>query len=197
MIIQRLILYAQLVRLDKPIGSLLLLWPTLCALWLASAGQPDWPLVAIFSVGTVLMRSAGCAINDFADRDFDRHVKRTAERPLTAGKIRSWEALMVAAVLALVSAVNRPQLRINLDLYHTQIGEGDLIRWCQACLPWIGEVQVADNPGRCEPGTGEINYHGVANALKNMGYAGPVGLESFAKGDEEAALTAFRTAFTV
>jgi 4-hydroxybenzoate polyprenyltransferase len=102
-IIQRLILYAQLVRLDKPIGSLLLLWPTLCALWLASAGKPDWQLIAIFSVGTVLMRSAGCAINDFADRDFDRHVKRTAERPLTAGKIRAWEAVMVAAVLALLS----------------------------------------------------------------------------------------------
>ena len=103
MIIQRLILYAQLVRLDKPIGSLLLLWPTLCALWLASDGKPDWQLVVIFSVGTVLMRSAGCAINDFADRDFDRHVKRTAERPLTAGKIKPWEAVMVAAVLALVS----------------------------------------------------------------------------------------------
>jgi 4-hydroxybenzoate polyprenyltransferase len=103
LIIRRLILYAQLVRLDKPIGSLLLLWPTLCALWLASAGQPDWHLVVIFSVGTVLMRSAGCAINDFADRDFDRHVKRTAERPLTAGKIRAWEAVMVAAVLALLS----------------------------------------------------------------------------------------------
>ncbi len=103
MIIQRLILYAQLVRLNKPIGSLLLLWPTLCALWLASSGQPDWHLVAIFSVGTVLMRSAGCAINDFADRDFDRHVKRTAERPLTAGKIKPWEAVMVAAVLALLS----------------------------------------------------------------------------------------------
>ena len=103
MIIQRLILYAQLVRLNKPIGSLLLLWPTLCALWLASAGKPDWQLVVIFSVGTVLMRSAGCAINDFADRDFDRHVKRTAERPLTAGKIKPWEAVMVAAVLALVS----------------------------------------------------------------------------------------------
>lgn len=103
MIIQRLILYAQLVRLDKPIGSLLLLWPTLCALWLASAGKPDWQLIAIFSVGTVLMRSAGCAINDFADRDFDRHVKRTAERPLTAGKIKAWEAVMVAAVLALLS----------------------------------------------------------------------------------------------
>jgi hydroxypyruvate isomerase len=101
------------------------------------------------------------------------------------------------AVLSLVSAVNRPQLRINLDLYHTQIGEGDLIRWCEACLPWIGEVQVADNPGRCEPGTGEINYQGVALALKDMGYSGPVGMEAFAKGDEEAALEAFRTAFTV
>ncbi len=103
MIIQRLILYVQLVRLDKPIGSLLLLWPTLCALWLASAGKPDWHLVAIFTVGTVLMRSAGCAINDFADRDFDRHVKRTAERPLTSGQIKAWEAVLVAAVLALIS----------------------------------------------------------------------------------------------
>ena len=102
-----------------------------------------------------------------------------------------------ADVLALVSSVNRPQLRINLDLYHTQIGEGDLIRWCEACLPWIGEVQVADNPGRYEPGTGEINYAGVASALTAMGYSGPVGLESFAKGDEEAALEAFRAAFTV
>lgn len=102
-----------------------------------------------------------------------------------------------ADVLALVSAVNRPQLRINLDLYHTQIGEGDLIRWCAACLPWIGEVQVADNPGRCEPGTGEINFRGVALALKDMGYRGPVGLESFARGSEDAALDAFRNAFTV
>lgn len=102
-----------------------------------------------------------------------------------------------ADVLALVSAVNRPQLRINLDLYHTQIGEGDLVRWCQACLPWIGEVQVADNPGRCEPGTGEINYAGVARALVDMGYAGPVGMEAFAKGEEEAALEAFRAAFTL
>ena len=102
-----------------------------------------------------------------------------------------------ADVLALVSAVNRPQLRINLDLYHTQVGEGDLIRWCRACLPWIGEVQVADNPGRCEPGTGEINYAGVARALKGMGYSGPVGMEAFAAGEEEAALEAFRMAFTV
>lgn len=102
-----------------------------------------------------------------------------------------------ADVLSLVSSINRPQLRINLDLYHTQIGEGDLIRWCEACLPWIGEVQVADNPGRCEPGTGEVNWRGIAKALKAMGYGGPVGMEAFASGDPEAALEAFRTAFTI
>ena len=99
----RLMLYARLVRLDKPIGSLLLLWPTLSALWLASDGKPDAVLLLIFTLGTVLMRSAGCAINDFADRDFDRHVKRTADRPLTSGRIRAWEAVAVAAVLALLS----------------------------------------------------------------------------------------------
>jgi 4-hydroxybenzoate polyprenyltransferase len=100
---KRLALYIQLVRLDKPIGILLLLWPTLAALWFASDGRPHWSLVVIFTVGTVLMRSAGCAINDFADRDFDKHVKRTAERPLTSGKIAGWEAIAVAAALALVS----------------------------------------------------------------------------------------------
>jgi hydroxypyruvate isomerase len=100
-------------------------------------------------------------------------------------------------VLSLVSAVDRPQLRINLDLYHTQLGEGDLIRWCQRCLPWIGEVQVADNPGRCEPGTGEINYPAVARALDGMGYRGAVGMEAFAANDPESALEAFRKAFTV
>ena len=99
----RLRLYARLVRLDKPIGSLLLLWPTLSALWLASNGKPDVLLVLIFVLGTVLMRSAGCAINDFADRDFDQHVSRTADRPLSSGQIRAWEAVVVAAVLALLS----------------------------------------------------------------------------------------------
>lgn len=100
---RRLVLYLRLVRLDKPIGILLLLWPTLGALWLASDGRPDWSLVGIFTLGTVLMRSAGCAINDFADRDFDRHVKRTAERPLTSGRIAPWEAVIVAVALALAS----------------------------------------------------------------------------------------------
>jgi hydroxypyruvate isomerase len=102
-----------------------------------------------------------------------------------------------ADVLALVSSIDRPQLRINLDLYHTQFGEGDLVRWCQKCLPWIGEIQVADNPGRCEPGTGEINYAGVARALKAMNYSGPIGMEALASTEAEPALEAFRKAFTV
>jgi 4-hydroxybenzoate polyprenyltransferase len=102
---QRLTLYLQLVRLDKPIGILLLLWPTLGALWFAAHGKPDWRLLLIFGLGTVLMRSAGCAINDFADRDIDRHVKRTAERPLTSGRIAAWEAVLLALALALLSFV--------------------------------------------------------------------------------------------
>ncbi|RKP51280.1 4-hydroxybenzoate octaprenyltransferase [Trinickia fusca] len=96
-------LYLRLIRMDKPIGSVLLLWPTLNALWIASNGRPAPMLIAIFVVGTVLMRSAGCAINDYADRDFDRYVKRTADRPLTSGKIRAWEALAIAAGLSIVS----------------------------------------------------------------------------------------------
>ena len=99
----KLVLYAKLVRLDKPIGSLLLLWPTLSALWLASAGNPSLQLILIFSVGTILMRSAGCAINDYADQEFDKHVKRTADRPLTSGKISGREALLIAALFALIS----------------------------------------------------------------------------------------------
>jgi hydroxypyruvate isomerase len=99
--------------------------------------------------------------------------------------------------LALVSSVNHPRLRLNLDLYHAQIGEGNLIELTRRCLPWIGEIQVADVPGRMEPGTGEINYRGVARALKDMGYRGPVGMEAFASGDPEIALQAFREAFTV
>lgn len=99
--------------------------------------------------------------------------------------------------LALVSSVDHPRLRLNLDLYHVQIGEGNLIETCRASLPWIGEVQVADVPGRCEPGTGEINYPGIARALAEMGYSGPVGMEAFASGAPEAALMAFREAFTL
>ncbi|MBC7686468.1 MAG: 4-hydroxybenzoate octaprenyltransferase [Bdellovibrionales bacterium] len=101
----KLSLYFRLIRLDKPIGIVLLLWPTLIALWIASDGAPEVKLLAIFTLGTVLMRSAGCAVNDYADRDIDKHVKRTAERPLTSGRIKSWEALAVAGVLALLAFV--------------------------------------------------------------------------------------------
>jgi hydroxypyruvate isomerase len=99
--------------------------------------------------------------------------------------------------LALVSSVNRPGLRLNLDLYHAQIGEGNLIQLCRACQPWIGEIQVADVPGRKEPGTGEINYAGIARALKDMGYRGTICMEAFASADSEKALEAFQAAFTV
>jgi 4-hydroxybenzoate polyprenyltransferase len=97
----RLDAYERLIRLDKPIGTLLLLWPTLIALWIATSGSPSWIVVYIFVLGTLLMRSAGCAINDFVDRRFDAHVERTANRPLARGEIEPWEALAVAAVLAL------------------------------------------------------------------------------------------------
>jgi 4-hydroxybenzoate polyprenyltransferase len=105
----RLISYAYLIRLDKPIGTLLLLWPTLWALWLASSGVPDLQILLIFVAGTFLMRSAGCAMNDYADRNFDRHVQRTQGRPVTSGKISGKEALLVAAILALLAfALIRP-----------------------------------------------------------------------------------------
>jgi len=102
---QRLDLYERLMRLDKPIGILLLLWPTLWALWIAGAGQPPAMLVWIFVLGTVLMRSAGCVINDYADRDFDPHVERTKERPLAARTVSPREALGLVAVLVICSAL--------------------------------------------------------------------------------------------
>ncbi|MFA7242419.1 MAG: 4-hydroxybenzoate octaprenyltransferase [Sulfuricellaceae bacterium] len=102
-LIERLSLYEKLMRLDKPIGILLLLWPTLWALWLSSGGHPNWLIVWIFTLGTVLMRSAGCVMNDYADRHFDRHVERTKDRPLTAGRVSEKEALILAAILTLLS----------------------------------------------------------------------------------------------
>src|SRR4051812_43073583 len=102
-----------------------------------------------------------------------------------------------ADCLALVSTVDSPNLRLMLDLYHAQIGEGNLIELCRSALPWIGEIQVADVPGRCEPGTGEINYPMVAQALAAMGYRGTIGLEAYAAAGSERALARFRRAFTV
>jgi 4-hydroxybenzoate polyprenyltransferase len=99
----RLALWLDLVRWNRPAGWLLLLWPTLSALWIAAHGFPGWRLVAVFTLGTILMRSAGCCVNDVADRDFDRHVKRTAQRPVTRGAVGVKEALAVGAVLALAA----------------------------------------------------------------------------------------------
>ena len=98
---EKLALYLDLIRWSRPAGWLLLLWPTLSALWVAAGGFPGWHLVIVFTLGTILMRSAGCCLNDVADRDFDRHVKRTAERPVTSGRVSVKEALLLGAVLAL------------------------------------------------------------------------------------------------
>jgi 4-hydroxybenzoate polyprenyltransferase len=100
---RQLSLYLDLIRWNRPAGWLLLLWPSLSALWIAAHGFPGWHLVAVFTLGTVLMRSAGCCVNDVADRDFDRHVKRTAQRPVTAGAVSVREALVLGAVLALAA----------------------------------------------------------------------------------------------
>src|SRR4051794_34576680 len=102
-ILARLDAYERLIRLDKPIGALLLLWPTLWALWIASRGWPQLDFLLIFVVGTLVMRSAGCAMNDYADRDFDPHVERTKHRPLASGEIAPREALAVAGLLALAA----------------------------------------------------------------------------------------------
>ena len=101
--LEKISLYLDLIRWNRPAGWLLLLWPTLSALWVAADGFPGWHLLAVFTLGTILMRSAGCCLNDVADRDFDKHVKRTAERPVTSGRIGVKEALLLGAVLALLA----------------------------------------------------------------------------------------------
>ena len=100
---ERLALYLDLIRWNRPAGWLLLLWPSLAALWVAADGWPGWHLLVVFVLGTILMRSAGCCINDVADRDFDRHVKRTAARPVTRGAVSVREALLAGAALALAA----------------------------------------------------------------------------------------------
>lgn len=133
---------------------------------------------------------------------------RLAELGRRAGRVFTLENLNTAVdhpgtpfaraadTLALVRAVDSPALRLNLDLYHAQIGEGNLIELVRTALPWIGEIQVADVPGRCEPGTGEIRYEAVAAALRDLGYDGVVGLEAWAATDSETALRSFRGAFS-
>ena len=138
-----------------------------------------------------------------------RTLERLAALGERAGRVFTLENLNTAVdhpgtpfaraadTIALVEAVGSPHLRLNLDLYHAQIGEGNLIELCRRSLPWIGEIQVADVPGRFEPGTGEVNWKGIAKALSDMGYSGPIGMEAWASGDADAALAAFREAFTL
>ncbi|QSE82881.1 TIM barrel protein [Rhodococcus koreensis] len=134
-------------------------------------------------------------------------LRKVAELGEQAGRVFTLENLNLAVdhpgtpfataadTLALVRAVDSPHLRMNLDLYHAQIGEGNLIELVRKALPYIGEIQVADVPGRCEPGTGEIHYPAIAAALRDIGYTGVVGLEGWAKNDPDDALDAFEAAF--
>jgi hydroxypyruvate isomerase len=136
-----------------------------------------------------------------------RTLSRLAELGERAGRVFTLENLNTAVdhpgtpfarasdTLALVEAVGSPHLRMNLDLYHAQIGEGNLVHLVERALPYVGEIQVADVPGRCEPGTGEIHYPAIAAALRRLGYQGVVGLEGWASGEPEAALDRFRRAF--
>ena len=138
-----------------------------------------------------------------------RTLGRLAELGERAGRVFTLENLNTAVdhpgtpfaraadTLALVEAVDNPHLRMNLDLYHAQIGEGNLVQLLERALPVVGEIQVADVPGRCEPGTGEINYRAIAAALDRLGYEGVIGLEAWASGGSLEALDRFRTAFTV
>lgn len=120
---QRLDAYERLLRLHRPIGTLLLLWPTLSALWIASYGRPTLIMVLVFAVGTLVMRSAGCAFNDWADRNYDAHVKRTADRPLARGEIAPWEALVLGSALSLLAfllvvlATNRTTILLSVAAF--------------------------------------------------------------------------------
>ena len=126
-------------------------------------------------------------------------LRRVAELGEAAGRVFTLGTPFARAAdtLALVRAVDSPYLRMNLDLYHAQIGEGNLVELCGQALPFIGEIQVADVPGRCEPGTGEIHYPAIARALHSLGYTGVIALEGWARDDSDAALDAFRDAFTL
>lgn len=161
---------------------------------LGEGGLPVQPIEVVTGAMWLKARDTLCRIVDMAEEEGVVFTLENLNLPVDHPGVPFGRA---EDTLALVSSVDHPRLRLNLDLYHAQIGEGNLIELCRKSLPWIGEIQVADVPGRCEPGTGEVNWNGVAKALKQMGYAGPVGLESFASGDAEAALEAFRNAFNV
>ena len=126
--LKRIDAYERLIRLDKPIGALLLLWPTLWAVWIAAAGRPLPEMVAIFVAGTILMRSAGCAINDWADRDFDGKVARTRDRPLAAGEIPPKEALVVGAAFAAAAFPGNAAITSTAIVWRSLVERRDVSR---------------------------------------------------------------------
>ncbi|MBB6407758.1 hydroxypyruvate isomerase [Mesorhizobium sangaii] len=161
---------------------------------LGDRGLPVQPIEVVTGAMWLKARDTLCRVVELAEKEGVTFTLENLNLPVDHPGVPFGRA---EDTLALVSNVNHPRLRLNLDLYHAQIGEGNLIELCRKCLPWIGEIQVADVPGRCEPGTGEINWRGIATALKAIGYSGPVGMEAWAAGDPEAALGAFRDAFTI
>jgi hydroxypyruvate isomerase len=161
---------------------------------LGEGGLPVSPVQVVTGDMWLKARDTLCRIVELAEEENVVFTLENLNLPLDHPGV---PFALAEDTLALVSSINHPRLRLNLDLYHAQIGEGNLIELCRRALPWIGEIQVADVPGRCEPGSGEINYNGIAKALKAMGYKGPIGMEAFSSGDPEAALIAFRQVFSV
>jgi hydroxypyruvate isomerase len=161
---------------------------------LGAGGLPVEPVAHVTGAMWLKARDTLCRVAEMAEQEGVLFTLENLNLPVDHPGVPFARA---EDTLALVSSVNHPRLRLNLDLYHAQIGEGNLIELCRKCLPWIGEIQVADVPGRMEPGTGEVNYPGIARALHTMGYQGPVGMEAFASSDAEAAVAAFRAAFTL
>ncbi len=167
---------------------------------LGPTGLPVVPVDPAVGVSEQMWATARDTLRRVADLAAEHDVVYVLENLNTAVDHPGTPFARAADTLDLVRGIDSPHLRLNLDLYHAQIGEGNLVELCREALPWIGEIQVADVPGRCEPGTGEISYPGVARALAGMGYGGVVGLEAFASNagakGSEAALAAFRAAFT-
>lgn len=161
---------------------------------LGDRGLPVQPIEVVTGAMWLKARDTLCRICELADEEDVTFTLENLNLPVDHPGTPFGRA---EDTLALVSSIDHPRLRLNLDLYHAQIGEGNLIELCRKSLPWIGEIQVADVPGRCEPGTGEVNWPGIARALAAMGYSGPVGLEAWASGDSDKALQVFRAAFTL
>ncbi|KSV89588.1 hydroxypyruvate isomerase [Sinorhizobium sp. GL28] len=161
---------------------------------LGDRGLPVQPIEVVTGAMWLKARDTLCRVVDMAEEEGVTFTLENLNLPVDHPGVPFGRA---EDTLALVSSVNHPRLRLNLDLYHAQIGEGNLIELCRKCLPFIGEIQVADVPGRFEPGTGEVNWNRIAKALTAMGYSGPIGMEAWAAGDPEVALEAFRTAFTL